>query len=227
MMFMPFDSTIILLIPAILFAVYAQFKVKSAYSKYSKIFTSRGINGAEVARYILQSNNLSNVNVEEIEGELTDFYDPRKRVLKLSTGNFSDSSIASLGVAAHEAGHAIQHGEGYYPLQLRNKIAPAAQFGSTLAFPLILAGLFISSFSVLMDVGIILYSVAVFFTLITLPVEFDASKRALVALNRGGFLNAGELTGAKKVLDAAALTYLAAAASAVLNLIRLILIRDD
>jgi len=226
MPFLFWDPTMILLIPAILLSLYASTKVKSAFNKFSQKATRRGISGKEVARYILQQNNLSSVQIEEAEGKLTDHYDPRKKVLRLSSENYRGSSIASLGVAAHEAGHAIQHGTGYSFLHIRNAIYPVANIGSNLAWPLVLAG-FLFSFPSLIDIGIILFSGAVFFTLITLPVEFNASKRALVELRRGGFLETDELTGAKKVLDAAALTYVAAAAVAVLQLLRLLILRGS
>jgi len=216
----------ILLIPAIILSLYANVKVKSTFSRFSKVLSRRRLNGAEVAEYILQRNNLSDVSIEETEGNLTDHYDPRKRILRLSRENYRGNSLASLGVAAHEACHAIQHGTGYAFLQLRNTIVPVANLGSNLAWPLLIIG-FLFSIPSFVDIGIIFFSGAVFFTLVTLPVEFNASKRALVELERGGFLEKDEIIGAKKVLDAAALTYVAAAAVAVLQLLRLLLLRSS
>lgn len=224
MPFMFWDPTMILLIPAILLSLYAQFKVKSTYSRYLKKGTQKGITGAQAAEYILRSKGLNDVKVEETPGSLTDHYDPRSKVLRLSSENYRTKSIAALGVSAHEAGHALQHGDGYAPLALRSAIVPVANFGSTLAFPLLILG-FIFSSGMLIDAGIIFFSGAVFFTIITLPVEFNASSRAVAELANGGFLQAEELKGAKKVLNAAALTYVAAAAVSIMQLIRLLVIR--
>jgi len=220
------DSTFLLLIPALLLTLYAQQKVKSTYIKYSRIKSRRGISGAEVASYLLRKNGLGDIPIEESEGRLSDHYDPVKRVLRLSSENFRGNSLAALGVAAHEVGHAVQHGTGYIPLNIRNSILPAANFGSTLAWPLFIGGFFFS-IPILLDLGIILFTAAVLFQVVTLPVEFNASGRAIESLKGAGFLEADEISKARKVLNAAALTYIAAAAVAVLQLIRLILLRGS
>jgi Zn-dependent membrane protease YugP len=224
-----FDYTLVLLIPALIFALYAQSKVKSTYLKYSQVVSSSGLTAAEAVSEILRYSPASDVRVERIPGHLTDHYDPRKKVLRLSESVYDSSSIAALGVAAHEAGHAIQHAQRYSFLVLRNAFYPIASLGSNLAFPLFFIGLIFnrSSARVLMDVGILLFSAAVFFTVITLPVEFDASRRALAILKERGFLNAAELEGARKVLGAAAMTYVAATAMAAIQLLRMILIRQS
>jgi len=224
-----FDYTLVLLIPALIFALYAQSKVKSTYLKYSQVISSSRLTAAEAVSEILRYSPASEVRVERIPGNLTDHYDPRKKVLRLSESVYDSPSIAALGVAAHEAGHAIQHAQRYSFLILRNAFYPIASLGSNLAFPLFFIGLIFnrSSARVLMDVGILLFSAAVFFTVITLPVEFDASRRALAILKERGFLNAAELEGARKVLGAAAMTYVAATAMAAIQLLRMILIRQS
>lgn len=219
-----YDPTYILLLPAILLALYAQTKVKSAYAKYSKKANRRGLSGAEVARRILDRNGLSGVRIERIAGNLTDHYDPRSNVVRLSESVHDSASIAAVGVAAHEVGHAVQHNTGYIPIRLRNTVLPAAQIGSTIALPLVVIGIIFSAFQVLVPIGIVLYAAVVLFQLVTLPVELNASRRALSTVYEIGFLDAEETEGAKKVLSAAALTYVAAAASAVLQLLRLVLI---
>ncbi len=226
-----FDPTMILVIPGIILTLWAQAKVQSAYSKYSRVRTRSGVTGAQVARDILNRSGLQSVTVEPIQGELTDHYDPREGVLRLSEGVYGSQSIAALGIAAHEAGHAIQHAERYGALVLRTAIAPAAATGSQLGIWLFMIGFFIAAFAHgafawLIDVGLILFSVAVFFTIVTLPVEFNASKRAIAILEKGGYLTLDEVPEAKKVLDAAAMTYVAAAATAVLTLIRLLILRN-
>ncbi|MCL5019977.1 MAG: zinc metallopeptidase [Patescibacteria group bacterium] len=221
-----YDPTMLLLIPALLLSLYAQFKVKMTYARFSKVRSRKGLTGAQAANYILRNKGLGSIPIEETPGSLTDHYDPRKKILRLSSDNYHSDSIAALGVSAHEAGHAVQHGEGYAPLAFRNTIVPVANFGSTLAFPLFILGI-IFSWSSLIDLGIILFSVAVVFTVITLPVEFNASRRAIAELANSGFLQSDELQGAKKVLNAAALTYVAATAMAVLELVRLLLIRNS
>ncbi|MCK4967329.1 zinc metallopeptidase [bacterium] len=220
------DSTMLLLIPAIILMLYAQQKVKSTYAKYSAESSRRGKTGKEVAQYILQQNGLGNIPIEVSEGKLSDHYDPVKKILRLSGENYGGQSIAALGIAAHEVGHAIQHDRGYAPLNIRNTILPAANFGSTLAFPLFIGG-FLFSIPSLIDIGIILFSAAVIFQIVTLPVEFDASKRAVTTLQTAGILEPDEIQKAKKVLNAAALTYVAAAAVAVMHLIRLIILRGS
>ncbi|HYR52838.1 MAG TPA: zinc metallopeptidase [Candidatus Dormibacteraeota bacterium] len=231
-MFFPFwDPTMILLIPALILAAYAQAKVQSTYAKYSQIRSASGRTGREVAQAILSANGIPDVTVEPGEGYLSDHYDPIKKTIQLSPHNYQDSSIAAVSVAAHECGHAIQHKEGYAALQLRTAIFPLANIGSSLAWIFIIAGFIFANrlaiFGVgLLDIGIFLFTFAVIFQLVTLPVEFNASKRAIVQLNRLGLVAPQEQAEAKKVLDAAALTYVAAAAAAVLQLLRLLLLRD-
>jgi len=222
-----FDFTFFLLIPPLLLALYAQNKVKSTYKRFSAVAASRRISASEAANQILNSAGAGNVTIEKIQGKLSDHYDPRKKALRLSQDIYNSRSIAALGIAAHEAGHAVQHHRGYAPLHIRNAIYPVASFGSTLAFPLFFIGFIFSQQgpSILMDLGILLFSGAVVFSLLTLPVEFDASKRALVYLREGGYLNEKELQGTRKVLSAAALTYVAATAMAIMQLLRLILLR--
>lgn len=217
------DPTMILLIPAVIITAYAQMKVQSTYHKYSQVASKRGMTGADVARYILNQNGLHDIPVERVAGELSDHYDPRSRVVRLSAGVYSSTSLAALGVAAHEVGHAVQHDTGYLPLYIRNTIVPVTQFGSCLAMPLFFIGLFMGS-PMLAEVGVILFSAIVFFQIVTLPVEFNASSRALATLSGEGFLDETELKGTRKVLSAAALTYVAAALMAVLELVRLLII---
>jgi Zn-dependent membrane protease YugP len=226
MPFFFYDSTWLLLLPAIIFSVWAQVKVKSTFVKYDKIQSGSGMNGAVLAQRLLNDLGLHHIQVEEIRGRLNDHYDPRSKTLRLSTAVAQSRSVAALGVAAHEVGHAVQHQEAYQPFQIRQAIAPVAGFGSRLAFPLIFAGLLFSLPS-LMDIGIIFFSAAVFFQLVTLPVEFNASKRALLVLRNRGYLAQTEVGDAGKVLNAAALTYVAATAVAVLNLIRLLVLRGS
>lgn len=223
------DLTILIALPGLIFTLWAQAKVKSAYGKYSRTKARSGYSGADVARDILRKNGLGNVAVERVRGELTDHYDPKNGVLRLSSGVHDSQSIAALGIAAHETGHALQHATNYSALVLRSAIAPAAATGSQLGVFLFMAGFLISMFGAnllwLMNAGILLFGVAVIFTLVTLPVEFNASKRALVVLEKGGYLTSDEIPHAKKVLDAAAWTYVAAAATAVLMLLRLLILR--
>jgi uncharacterized protein len=218
---------ILLLVPALILSLYAQWKVKSAYNQMSQVRSTSGMTGAQVARSLLQRNNILDVEVEGVEGDLTDHYDPVHKVLRLSSGVYGSDSLAAIGVAAHETGHAIQHRLAYAPLKLRQTMYPLANFGSMLAMPLFMIGLFVSSLKFLLDVGIIFFAASVVFTVITLPVEFDASKRALAQLANNGMVRGEEINGARKVLDAAALTYVAAAAMAVLQLIRLLIIRNN
>jgi uncharacterized protein len=223
------DPTFLLLIPPLILAFYAQSKVKGAYRKYSQIFASSRISGAQAAHELLQTSGAGDVKIEKLPGELTDNYDPRTHVLHLSQGVYDSSSIAALGIAAHETGHAIQHQTHYQPLHLRNVLYPAANLGSTLAFPLFFIGFIFSRRgpSLLMDIGIILFAAAVVFSVVTLPVEFNASKRALVLLEERRFLTAEEMTGAREVLKAAALTYVASTAMAAMQLLRMFLIRGS
>ena len=226
-MFFPFlDPTYILLIPAIILAVYAQMKVQTTFDRYSRVRASSGVTGAQVARDLLDKNNLTDVVVEITPGRLT-VYDPRTKRLRLSAENYHGTSLAALGVAAHETGHAIQHAQEYIPLNIRHAIFPVASFGSSLAFPLFFIGLvFGGGGTFLMDLGILLFTFAVLFQVVTLPVEFNASGRALRMLESEGYLmRGGEVAGARKVLSAAALTYLAATAMALLQLLRLVVLR--
>ncbi len=227
-MFYPiFDPTIILLIPGLILAFWAQAKVQGAYRKYSAIRSASNLTGAQVARRILNTNGLNDVAVEEVPGELTDHYDPRTRTVKLSEAVYHSPSVAALGIAAHEVGHAIQHHSGYIALRLRHALLTPANLGSTLALPLFLIGFIFTSFKVLMDIGIFLFLGALAFQLVTLPVEFNASKRALVQLQRTGLLADFEVERSRKVLSAAALTYVAAATMALLQLIRLLILRES
>jgi Zn-dependent membrane protease YugP len=221
MIWLFYPETLILLIPAFLLAIYAQYKVRSAYSKYLQVPTQRRITAREAAEYILRSAGITNVQIEPIRQPLGDHYDPRRRKLRLSAPD--SASVAAVGVAAHEAGHALQHAQGYAPLALRSAIVPVAMFGSQLAFPLFFLGLIFQATS-LVNVGIILFSAAVLFTLVTLPVEFNASRRAMVALRSAGLVTEGELGAVKEVLSAAALTYVASAAVAIAQLLGMLMI---
>ena len=221
-----YDWSFILLIPAVILALYAQFKVSSTFSKYSKILSSSGMTGAQFAKNLLDRNNLGNVEVKQVDGQLTDNYDPRDKSLNLSTSVYGSSSVAALGIVAHEVGHAVQDSKAYAPLKLRSSFVPVSNLGSQLAIPLFFIGL-IFSYGPLMDAGIVLFSLAVAFTVITLPVEFNASKRAYVMMTYSGYLSKEETLQAKKVLDAAALTYVAATAMAVMQLIRLLVMRGS
>jgi len=225
-MLYPYDPTFVLLIPAIILAVYAQFKVQSTYAQMSKVRSKNGLTGASAGRKLLDASGLSNVGIEQIAGNLTDNYDPRDKTLHLSEGVYNNDSIAAIGIVAHEVGHAVQDSKAYVPLKLRSGLVPAANIGSQLAIPLFFVGL-IFSYPMLMDIGIIAFSMAVVFTIITLPVEFNASRRAISMLSEGGYIDKDEVPLAKKVLDAAALTYVAAMAMAVLNLIRLLALRGE
>lgn len=219
-----FDPTFIILLPAIVLAMYAQSKVSSTFNKYLRIRSSYGYTGYEVARRLLDYHGLNDVPIELIPGRLSDHYDPRTRVLRLSRDVYESNSIASVGVAAHECGHAVQHQEGYAPLVVRNAIAPIASFGSQAAWFFVIAGIVISSLN-LINIGILLFAAAVAFQIITLPVEFNASSRAIALLESNGLVSERDIRPAREVLRAAALTYVAAALSAVLNLVRLFLIR--
>jgi hypothetical protein len=223
------DPTFILLIPALIFAFIAQGMVQSAFRKYSRQSSQKGYTGAQVARDILDRVGLRDVPVEITPGQLSDHYDPTKRVMRLSPDVYHSNSIAALGVAAHETGHAIQHMEGYTFLSARNAIFPIASFGSQLAFPVFFIGLlFRSSLGYsLMTLGIYLFLGALAFQVITLPVEFNASRKALMLLNEGNYLTTDETAKAKKVLSAAAMTYIAAAAMSAVQLLRLIILRGS
>jgi Predicted Zn-dependent protease len=214
----------VLLIPAILLSLYAQFKISSSYKHYSQIRSRSGLTGAQAARSILNSNGLYDVRVEPIRGQLSDHYDPRTRVINLSEDVYAGTSLSSVAVAAHETGHALQHATGYFPLQLRSSFVPVANIGSGAGTMLIMIGLFVPQFGLLLQLGILAFSFAVLFQIITLPVEFNASHRALTLLQEGRMLGGDEVRGARSVLNAAALTYVAAALAAVLQLVRFILI---
>ncbi len=220
------DFTYILLIPGMILAFYAQSKVKSTFAKFSRVSTSGGLSGAQVARALLDDGGLQDVAIEQVAGRLSDHYDPRIKKLRLSSEVYHGTSVASVGVAAHETGHALQHANHYVPLSLRNTIVPVAQLGSTAAFPLFFIGLLMRS-GFFMDLGIIFFMGALVFQLVTLPVEFNASRRAVYLLEKRHFLTARELDGAKHVLSAAALTYVAAAAMAALQLVRLLILRGN
>jgi Zn-dependent membrane protease YugP len=205
---------LILALPGLILGLWAQSRVRGTFNKYSKARTVNGLTGAEVARHLLDSNGLYDIRIEETQGRLSDHYDPRERILRLSPDVYQAPSIAAAGVAAHEMGHAMQHANGYGPLQIRSAIIPAVQFSSMLAPFIFLAG-FLLGFTELAWVGVGLFGLAVVFSLITLPVEFDASKRAKVQLSKSGILTTEEIGGVDKVLDAAALTYVAAAVAAI------------
>lgn len=221
---------IILVMPALFFAMYAQFKVNSTFNKYRTVGNRRGMTGAEVARKILDMNGLYGVVVERVNGNLTDHYDPKTNVVRLSDATYSSTSVAALGVAAHEVGHAVQHAEGYTPIKIRNTIVPVAQIASYAAWPLAIIGIMMS-YEKLATIGIIMFGVVVLFQLVTLPVEFNASTRALRTLGNYSILDGEELKASKKVLSAAAMTYVASAVVAIANLLRLLAIagvgRDD
>lgn len=215
------DPTYVLVIIGIILCSIASIRVQTTYRKYGQVRSFSGLTGAQVAERILRANGIEDVSIEQIGGNLTDHYDPRRKVLRLSDGVYNSNSVAAIGVAAHECGHAIQHSRGYAPLHLRSVLVPITNIGSKLAFPCILLGIIVASFRPLLTVGILLFSLTVLFALITLPVEFNASRRALVILEDQGILYDEELKGARKVLSAAAMTYVASAVSAILQLLRL------
>ena len=220
------DPTYLLVLIGAVLCIFAQMRVSSAYKKYARIRSRSGLTGAEAAQRILQLSGIHDVRIEHVRGELTDHYDPAHKVLRLSDSVYGSASLAAVGVAAHECGHAIQHHQGYAPLTIRSAIVPVANIGSTLAWPLILIGLLFTqrTGSTLIQIGILCFSFAVLFQLITLPVEFNASSRALAILGQQGILSESELPYTKKVLGAAALTYVASAAAAILQLLRLVLL---
>lgn len=213
----------IVVLPAFVFALICQASVRSNYSKYSRVMSRSGMTGADAAFRLLQLNGITDVQIQKIGGNLTDHYDPARKVICLSEGVFDSRSIAAIGIACHEAGHACQHAQAYFPLTIRNIVIPATRIGSTLGVPICLIGLFIHSTTVAYF-GIILYAFVALFQLITLPVEFNASKRALETIRDNNFLIDEEYSGAKKVLTAAALTYVAALATALATILRLLLI---
>ncbi|MCM1023650.1 MAG: zinc metallopeptidase [Prevotella sp.] len=219
-----FDSTYLIVLPAVIFALIAQILVKTTFSKYSGEGNQHGYTAKEVARKILDENGLYNVSIEYISGELTDHFDPAANVIRLSDSVYNSTSVAAIGVAAHEVGHAIQHAQGYTPIKIRQAIIPVTQIGSKLAVPLVLLGMLISAFRWLIPVGIFLYAGVVLFQAVTLPVEFNASGRALKTLDENVILYKDEVRMAKKVLTAAAMTYVAAMFSSLMSLLRLILL---
>ena len=217
-----FDYTyLVFVLPALLIALVAQIKVKTTFRKYAKVMNARGLSGAEVAAKILSSNGVLDVAVQRVSGNLTDHFDPTARVIRLSQSVYDSHSVAAVGVAAQEAGHALQYAEDYFPIRLRAAIIPVTKVGSALSWPLIILGL-VFSFGILVNIGIILFSVVTLFQLVTLPVEFNASRRALNILQQQGILAPEELGGARKVLTAAAMTYVAALLVSVMQLLRLI-----
>lgn len=225
---MYFDMTyIVIVVPAIIFSLIASSKVNSTFRKYSRVRAASGLTGAEVARRILDANGLANVAIEQVSGSLTDHYDPRANVIRLSQPVYGSSSVAAIGVAAHETGHAVQYAVGYSPIKLRAAIIPATNIGSKLAMPLIILGLILSAtaakFITIAYAGIICFSLSALFQLITLPVEFNASRRALNTIEGFGILSGTEQDGARKVLSAAAMTYVAALAVSLAQLLRLLL----
>lgn len=227
MYFYGFTGThLIIIVVSLLITGWAQLKVRKAYNTYQQMHTWRGLSGAQIAKSLLRGSDIHDVRVERTPGELTDHYDPRSKVLMLSDGVYNNTSVAAIGIAAHEVGHAIQDNEKFFPLAFRNSLVPVANIGSTLAWPLVIfAIIFRQDF--FLNLGIILFAGAVLFQLITLPVEINASRRALMLLKNGGYLKSDELKGASSVLTAAALTYIAAAAVALLNMLRLLLLRGD
>lgn len=228
------DPTYILVVIGAVICMIASARVKGTFNKYSQLRSMSGMNGAQVAQRVLQAAGIYDVQVRHVSGSLTDHYDPRTKIVNLSDPVYNATSVAALGVAAHECGHAIQHAKNYAPLSIRSALVPIANFGSMLAWPVILIGLLFNTRSsgLIIDIGILLFSAAVLFQLVTLPVEFDASRRALVMLRTQGILADDELKYTRRVLKSAALTYVASAAAAILQLLRIILItngrrRDD
>ncbi|KPI50732.1 zinc metallopeptidase [Clostridioides sp. ZZV15-6383] len=220
--FWGFDPTMVILIPAILFTVYAQFKVSSTTNKYLRVNARRGYTGEQTARRVLDSNGLYDVKIEMVRGHLSDHYDPRRKAVRLSEDVYYGTSITSVAVAAHECGHAIQHAKGYAPLQIRSSLVPVVNFASSISWFLIFIGFIMAG--PFLEIGILLFSASVLFQIITLPVEFNASSRAIVQLGNLGIIDESESRQSRKVLSAAALTYVAAALVSILQLLRLLLI---
>ena len=214
-----------LVIPALLISMWAQVQVKSTFARYNRVPNRRGYTGAMLARQILDENGLQHIRIERVAGQLSDHYSPKEDVIRLSDSTYNSTSVGALGVAAHEVGHAIQYDVGYFPIKIRNALIPITQIGSSVAIPLAILGL-ILSFPLLTEIGILLFCAVVLFQLFTLPVEFNASRRALRTLDEDGILDQDELKGAKKVLSAAAMTYVAALIVAIANLARLLALRD-
>ena len=217
-----YDPTYMLIIISALISLFAQFLVNSSFSKYSRVRSRSGMTGAQAAERILQSQGIYDVAIQRVSGKLTDHYDPRNKTLNLSDAVYASTSVAAVGVAAHECGHAIQHARGYAPLSFRSALVPVANIGSQLSWLFIILGIFFGGSHTLIMIGILMFSAAVLFQLVTLPVEFNASGRALKLLSETGILQKDEVSDTRKVLSAAALTYVAAAATAVLQLLRLL-----
>ena len=229
--YMLYYLTGIIMIPVLILSLICQAKVKSSYRKYSKVMNRRGMTGAQAAYYLLQQNGITDVRIQKVQGELTDNYDPTNKCINLSEGVYDSPSIAAVGIACHEAGHACQHAQEYAPLKIRNAVIPVTKIGSSFGVIICIGGIYLSTLASMSDfgtliayIGIILYAFVVFFQLVTLPVEFDASKRALATIKGSMFLYEDEYKGAKKVLTAAALTYVAALVGAIVTLLRLLLI---
>ena len=221
---MYFDSTYVLVLIGVVLCMAASAKVNSTYAKFSRVRNHAGITGAMAAQQILRQSGIYDVRVERVSGKLTDHYDPSNKILRLSDSVYGKRSVAAVGVAAHECGHAIQHQQGYAPLQIRSMLVPICNFGGTISWPLIILGVFLGWNETLIRVGILLFFAVVLFQLVTLPVEFNASSRALQILSSTGILHGEENDGAKKVLGAAALTYVAGAAASILQMLRLIIL---
>ncbi len=225
-----FDPTYILVLIGAVLSIIASARVNSTFQKYARERSLSGMTGAQAAETILRSRGIHDVRVEHIRGNLTDHYDPSRKVVRLSDSVYSSSSVAAIGVAAHECGHVMQHHEGYAPLNIRTALVPAANIGSRLGIPIIIVGLILGSNPVLVNIGIWVFSIAVLFQIVTLPVEFDASRRALVCIEQYGIVTSDERRKSAKVLKAAAYTYVAAAAASILQLLRLVMLfgkRDD
>ena len=224
MMYGLFDPTYILVLIGAIICMVASAKVNSTYKKYSRVRSASGLTGAQAAEQVLRNAGIYDVRIEHISGELTDHYDPRDKVLRLSDSTYASPSVAAIGVAAHEAGHAVQHETGYLPLKIRSALVPAANIGSRLGIPIILLGVILGLNGTLVQIGIWVFALSVLFQLVTLPVEFNASGRAMDMSERYGILRTDEMGACKKVLSAAAMTYVAAAASSILQLLRLVLL---
>lgn len=225
-MYYRMDPTYVLVLIGVVLSLLASAKVKSTFAKYQRVRNYAGLTGCEAAERVLHGAGIYDVRIERVSGSLTDHYDPQNKVLRLSDSTYNSASVAAVGVAAHECGHAIQHAVNYAPIRWRGALVPVANFGSTIAWPLILIGLFITgnSSSLLINLGILAFSAAVLFHLVTLPVEFDASNRAIRILGSNGMMSREEVSGVKKVLGAAALTYVASAATAILQLLRILIL---
>ena len=222
-MYYAYWATAIIMLPVFIFALICQAKVKSNYNRYSRVSSSSGMTGADAAYRLLQANGINDVKITRISGNLTDHYDPRSKTICLSEGVYNSTSVAAIGIACHEAGHACQHAQAYAPLTIRNAVIPATRIGSTIGMPICFIGLLINS-PTIAYVGVVFYALVALFQLLTLPVEFNASRRALATIQSYNFLIGDEYKGAKKVLTAAALTYVAALATALATILRLLLV---